>query len=88
MFKTPLKNMSSLNHLDSFNHEANVSDAHEVSGLVNGVDGLHMAGYLWRKQQMIFVISTYVNSYYLFHHMKDTKGKVLLKKTNFYFQRY
>lgn len=33
-------------HLDSFNHEANVSDAHEVCGLVNGVNSLHMAGNL------------------------------------------
>lgn len=31
-------------YLDPFNHEADVSDAHEVGGLVNGVDGLYMAG--------------------------------------------
>lgn len=34
---------------DSFNHEADVSDAHEVCHLVNGVECAHMAGDLQRK---------------------------------------
>lgn len=36
-------------HPDPFNHEADVSDAHEVCGLVNGVYGLYVAGDLQRK---------------------------------------
>lgn len=28
---------------DPFDHKPDVSDAHEVCGLVNGVDGLYMA---------------------------------------------
>lgn len=35
-------------HPDPFHHEANVSNAHEISGLVNGVNGLYMAGNLER----------------------------------------
>lgn len=31
-------------HPDSFHHEADVADAHEVGALVDGVDGLDVAG--------------------------------------------
>lgn len=31
-------------HPDSFHHEADVADAHEVGALVDGVNGLDMAG--------------------------------------------
>lgn len=34
---------------DSFHHEADVADAHEVGALVDGVDGLDVAGDLRRR---------------------------------------
>ena len=36
-------------HPDPFHHEADVTDAHEVCGLIDGVDSLHVAGDLQRK---------------------------------------
>lgn len=36
-------------HSDSFNHEADVADAHEICSLVDGVYGFHMAGDLQGK---------------------------------------
>lgn len=38
-------------HPDPFHHEADVSDAHEVCALVNGVDGSYMTGDLRRKRR-------------------------------------
>ena len=40
---------SSHTHPDPFHHEADVANAHEVCALVDGIDGLHMAGDLRGK---------------------------------------
>ena len=42
-------------HPDPFNHEADVSDALEICGLVNGVNRFYMAGDLQRKCSFRFV---------------------------------
>ena len=40
---------SSYTHPDPLHHEADVANAHEVRALVDGIDGLHMAGDLRMK---------------------------------------